>query len=568
MITVILQASNYKESFRNRNFQMIRGIPVISYIIRRIKRDPEIELVLAVSDRREDDIFTGIALAEGVRIYRGEYDNTLGRLCGAAEQTGTEHVIRTFANYPLLDMGQMKSLYREHVEGGYDYSYNEHQKGVLWGTGCEVFRTSFLSQLGKMELQDSQREAASFYIRQNKGENHILKKETCLKRPGYKVYLETQRDLAVIRELAENLGEEIDNEGIIGYLAKHRVLASYNMEEPAKEVGLEKLFLHPEKAGNLLGEREMDKLYPVSIEMTLTNQCNLNCIYCSDNDLRTRQGRKQKVELGVIEGLFADLARGGTKGVVLEGGGEPTLYPEFEKVVRCAKDNGLNLGLITNGTVHLKEGILSEFEWIRVSLDASTSEEYMELKGIDCFERVLANIAHYARHCRTVGVGYVVTNRNISQIETLVMRVREAGVSYIQLRPVVDSEELYPYDVDLSFLKFYQSHSFAVITDGMKENAEPGNSGLPCTAHSLTSVISGDGSVYLCGRLNIFDWFNPMGNINETSFKNIWLGEERKRQAAMVRDREFCQRNCPQCRITKFNELLDRLGNVNSKHFI
>lgn len=547
---------------------MIQGVPAISYIIRRLKQEKDTQVILAVSDMTEDDIYVEIAKAEGVALYRGAYDNLLGRLCGAAHESGAENFVRVNANYPLLDIDQMKFLYDEHIKNSYDYSYNEHRQGVLWGTGCEVFRTGFLEELNGRELQKSQREAIGFYIRQSGSGNKILKKQVCLKRPGYKVCLETKKDLAVIRELTDNLDGEIVNEKIIEYFSKHSVLGVYNMEEPAKEVGLEKFFLHPEKVKSLLIDKELDQLYPVSVEMTLTNRCNLNCVYCSDNDLRKRQGKQQSLDYEVIERLFSDLAEGGTKGVVLEGGGEPTLYPDFDRVVKYAKDKGLGIGLITNGTAALDAELIKQFEWIRVSLDASTSKEYMELKGVDCFEQVVNNIIHYAKYCETVGVGYVVTNKNISQIETLVMRIRESGASYIQLRPVVDSEELYPYDVDLSFLKFYQNHRFAVILDGMKENAKPGNGNLPCRAHSLTSIISGDGSVYLCGRLNIYRWLRPIGNINSQSFQDIWLGEERRNQAEMVQDKEFCKRNCPQCRITKFNELLDRLEHVGSKHFI
>ena len=568
MITVILQASNYKESFQNRSFQIIKGVPAISYIIRRLKREKDVQVVLAVSDMTEDDIYAEISKTEGVEIYRGAYDNLLERLCGAAHVCKVENFVRVYANYPLLDIEQMKLLYEEHIKGGYDYSYNEHQQGALWGTGSEVFRTGFLDELNGLELQKNQREAIGFYIRQSGNGEKILKKYVCQKRPGYKVCLETKKDLAVIRELSDNLGDEIVNDRIVEYFSKHGVLGIYNVEEPAKEVGLEKFFLHPEKVSSLIAEKDLDELYPVSVEMTLTNQCNLNCVYCSDNDLRKRQGKKQALCYEVVEELFSDLAKGGTKGIVLEGGGEPTLYPEFEWVVRFAKDKGLGVGLITNGTATLNPELVREFEWIRVSLDASTSKEYMELKGVDCFENVVNHISHYAKYCDTVGVGYVVTNNNISQIETLVMRIRESGAAYIQLRPVVDSEELYPYDVDLSFLKCYQNHRFAVILDGMKENAKPGNGGLPCKAHSLTSVISGDGSVYLCGRLNIYRWLRPIGNINDGGFRDIWQGDERKKQAEMVKDKEFCKRNCPQCRITKFNELLDRLGNVGSKHFI
>ena len=148
------------------------------------------------------------------------------------------------------------------------------------------------------------------------------------------------------------------------------------------------------------------------------------------------------------------------------------------------------------------------------------------------------------------------------------MRLREIGAAYVQLRPVVDCEELYPKGVDLSFLKFYQNSTFGVIVDGMKENAQPGNGGLSCMTNSITSIISGDGSVYLCGRLNIYDWLNPIGNINEQTFHEIWNGSERLKQLEMVHDGEFCKQNCPQCRVSKFNQLLERLENTKSKNFI
>ena len=567
MITVILQVSNYKESFQDRNFQLIQGIPVISYIVRRIKRVPDFDLIIATSDRMEDSIFEEVAKAEGVKIYRGAFDNVLSRLCGAANENGVNDFVRIFATYPLLDLEHLKSLFAEHIQGSYDYSYNEHLQGVIWGTGCEVFHVPFINQLNELELQESQRETISFFIRQNNHNYKILKKKICDRRPGYKVCLETKKDLRVIQELSERL-ETLNNEHLQEYLSKHKVLSMYNLEEPAKEVGMEKLFLHPRKVQELISEEVVDLLYPISVEMTLTNICNLKCVYCSDKDLCVRQGRDQEIPLDVIKRLFSDLSGGGTKGVVLEGGGEPILYSHFAEVVNCAKENDLAIGLITNGTVKLDSALLKEFEWIRVSLDASNASEYMELKGVDCFERVVTNIAHYAKYCKTVGIGYVVTNRNISQLESLVMRLRVLGASYIQLRPVVDCEELYPHDINLSYLKFYQSHSFGVIVDGMTENAASGNHRLPCRAHSVTSIISGDGSVYLCGRLNVHNWLKPIGNINQQSFKEIWLGTERREQIAMVNDAEFCLQNCPQCRISKFNELLERLSKVNSRHFI
>lgn len=567
MIPVIIQVSNINESLNKRNKQLISGEQQIVFLIKRLQKEFEENIIVATTNRPEDDDIETVAKILHVKIYRGKFNDVLSRLLGAAKLIQAENFVRIYGNYPLVDLEQAKDLAREHIEGTYDYSYNEHRNGVLWGTGCDVFHTEILEQLNQSLKDPYQREMVSFYLQQNKEHYSVYKKEVIKKRPGYRVGYETEKDLKVIQELVNNISE-ITNREILAYLNTHEIIATYNMETPPKEVGIEKLFLHENKVNDILQNGINAMSYPISVELTLTNRCNLQCVYCSDLELRERQGKESFLDYSILSRLFEDLSNGGTKGIVFEGGGEPTLHPDFSKLVRNAKENNLAVGLITNGTVRLDESDLKNFEWIRVSLDASNAEEYVELKGVDCFERVLSNIAHYAKYCDTVGVGYVVTNSNMSDIETLILRLRELNVSYIQLRPVVDASDLLPEEKDLKYLECYRSATFNVIVDGMKENMEGGNNQLSCVAHSLTSVISGDGSVFLCGRLNIYDWFHAIGNIRDQSFSEIWSGDERKRQLNMVGNASFCSKNCPQCRISKFNKLFQRLSQTKSVHFI
>lgn len=567
MIPAIIQISNINESLNHRNKQLINGEQQIVFLIKRLQKEFGENVIIATTNRPEDDDIEAITKILHVKIYRGKFNDVLSRLLGAASFFHADNFIRIYGNYPLVDLEQAKELAQEHVKGTYDYSYNEHRNGVLWGTGCDVFRTEILAQLNESLKDPYQREMVSFYLQQNKEHFHIYKKNVISKRPGYKLSYEKEKDLKLIRELINNT-KEVTNREIIAYLDTHEIISTYNVEMPPKEVGIEKLFLHENKVNDILKNGIHAMSYPISVELTLTNRCNLRCVYCSDLELRERQGNDAFLDYDVLSRLFEDLAKGGTKGVVFEGGGEPTLHPDFGKLVRRAKENNLAVGLITNGTVQLDESDLQKLEWIRVSLDASNAEEYTSLKGVDCFERVLSNIAHYAQYCNTVGVGYVVTNNNLSDIETLILRLRELNVSYIQLRPVVDAPDLLPDEKDLKYLECYRSAVFNVIVDGMKENMESGNGQLPCVANGLTSVISGDGSVFLCGRLNIYDWFNPIGNIKTQSFSEIWNGKERKRQLNMVGNASFCSKNCPQCRISKFNTLFQRLSQTKSVHFI
>ena len=567
MLPVIIQVSNKGESIEQRNFREIGGMPVLSFLIDRVKKEYGDQIILATTDCPEDDSLETVAAQSKVQLFRGSWKKCLSRLIGAMSLFPADSYIRIFANSPLVDLQQMKHMAEAHKKGNFEYSYDEHISGVMIGAGCDIFSREFAENLLETGLNPNQEETIGLYIRQNEDRFHI---QRFIPSNGGKYHnrisLASEKDLEVIRELVTNVAK-ITNESIGLYLSKHPVLAKYNLESPSKEVGLDKLFIHPEKVAALLSDN-MDNSYPISVELTLTNKCNLRCVYCSDQMLRERQGGGSELSKDVLFQLFDDLAAGGTQGITIEGGGEPTIYPAFDEVVEYAKNAGLAVGLITNGTQHLEENTLRKLEWIRVSLDATTAAEYTDLKGPDFFEKVLSNIEFYARYCETVGVGFVVTNKNISHIEELVIRLRELGASYIQLRPVVDNAELYPEGVDFSYLSVLQTSDFAVIMDGMQENAESGNHGLPCKANSVTNVISGDGSVYLCGRLNIYDWVRPIGNINAQSFREIWLGEERKRQWEKVRSEDFCLKFCPQCRVSKFNVSIDRMKRIKSKHFI
>lgn len=567
MLPVIIQVSSKSESIPDRCFRKIGQKSVIDFLIDRIKQEYSDDIVLAASDLPEDDIYEKVAKNHNIRFYRGSWQRCLTRIVGAARLCDCDNFIRVFANAPFVDIEQMKAMAAAHTEGRYDYSYDEHTSGLMIGGGCDIFNLEFVERLLADGLHTSQEETISTYIRQNEERFRILRYlPQNIKKYYYRYLLESEKDLEVINDIASNV-VTFTNNAIGEYLEKHPVLARYNLEAPAKEVGLDKFYMHPLKVEAVMSDG-IDNTYPISVELTLTNKCNLRCVYCSDQMLRERQGGGSELTKDTLFKLFEDLSEGGTQGVTIEGGGEPTIYPAFEEVVMHARKCGLAAGLITNGTQKLSENVLKNLEWIRVSLDATTADEYRELKGPDFFERVLNNISHYTQHCETVGVGFVVTRKNISHLEELVMRLKDLGVSYIQLRPVVDSPDLYPEGVDLSYLKYFQTDRFGVIIDGMTENAESGNHSLPCYANSVTSIISGDGSVYLCGRLNIYKWVKPMGNINEHSFHDIWFGSERKRQWEIVQSGNFCRVNCPQCRVSKLNVAVDRMKNIKSKHFI
>lgn len=565
-ITAVIQGSWKSQVIEYRSLvRLATGKTVMETIVDSIRRIDHVDrIVFATSTNPKEAPLIEEARRLGVEHFTGPETEVLTRLAQVA-RAYPDFLLKVDGNKPLFDPIEASKLIHDHIDGKYDYSFNGHYDGVVYGTDSEVFNSDVFSHVDFGRLMRDQNEAGTIHLRYLPSIN-ILEKKYSSPRHHYRVVFDTEKDLDVVNFLVSRV-PLICNETIIKALDESPVYAKHNQIESRREVGLNKIMLFPDKLKSI---REVvldrpDLAYPVSVELSLTMRCNFDCVWCSDKDLRAKQ--EDDVQLETIERLAKDLAANGTRGVVIEGGGEPTIVRYFDDAASIFKREGLGLGLITNGSAKLRPEIVSKFDWIRVSLDASTSEEMAKLKQYKNFDKVISNIIYYAQHCPTVGVGYVATNQNTSKMESLILRLRDTGVAYIQIRPVVDHPELAP-EYDFEYVKKYQTVTFSVITDGMAENAIRGNGGVGCRSHSLSTVITADGSVYLCGRLNIYDWVKPIGNINQQNFHEIWNGPERRRQSNEVLDAGFCLKHCPECRITKYNIEFDKLDKLKTTNFI
>ncbi|UQZ89430.1 hypothetical protein C4J81_09555 [Deltaproteobacteria bacterium Smac51] len=557
----------------DRALACVLGRPVLAHIVRRLKICAQLDsLILAVGDEEADRRIAEAGRELGLEVIAGYPHDVLRRLLMAARHQGAEHVVRVNGNFPLIDPWALDELAQGHLKKRADYSSNSHYQGVVYGLGAEIMSVNVLAELAEYGQPGDFYSGTRLFLRRP-GDFSLYLPPAARTAPDFKASVDFSGDEKVVEAIFEAFSEP-DNTQVIDFFSARPELA-VRSAGGAAEVGLQKVLLFPEKLAALKknGPESVDDSYPISVELSLTNRCNQNCLWCSDKNLRDRSPDRMDPEL--LENLFADLALGGTRGITIEGGGEPTLADFFEEAVLSARAHGLAVGLITNGLDLFPPGrdpaIYKNFEWIRVSLDTADRRQYLRLKGVDGFDQSLANIGRLAELAPevTLGVGYVLTNQNDEpdHLQHLVLTLRSLDVNYLQIRPVVDHPELVSR-LPLDFLKKFETPDFSVNLSALAENQPSGNQCLPCLAHSLSTVIGADGAVWLCGRLNTEEEARPIGNLTESSFRDIWLGPERAAQVAQAASPRFCQLNCPQCRMTKYNQLLADIDRLKTRNFI
>lgn len=211
-----------------------------------------------------------------------------------------------------------------------------------------------------------------------------------------------------------------------------------------------------------------DSAVPVSINLDLTTACNYACDHCVDMDILNTGIRYDHDRL---KDSLAHLAKRGLRSVIVIGGGEPTMYPRFEEMVVFMKEQGLKLGLVTNGGQMGKVLKVAEYfdkdDWIRLSLDSGSDEVFQAMhkpKRPISLDEICEGIPPIRDKNPAVPVGFSFIivwkdceanneeiHENIQEIEMAAERARKYRYSYISYKPfLIRSERNNAEIVDLA----------------------------------------------------------------------------------------------------------------------
>ncbi len=353
-----------------------------------------------------------------------------------------------------------------------------------------------------------------------------------------------------------------------------------------------KLIYHPERvAAWRASVDDWDKaksVYPVYVEISPVGACNHRCTFCAVDYIgyQTRM-----LDLEMLDARLSEMGRLGVRSVMYAGEGEPLLHKQISEITEITYAAGIDVAFTTNGvamTPAFRERALPKTTWIKVSLNAGTAATYSKVhrtKERD-FDRVIDNLREAVRvrdgqnlKC-TIGAQSLLLPENTHEMEALAELCRDdIGLDYLVIKPYSQHKfsDTHEYEgVDYSDLlrleerlnKLSNEHFNVVFrAHTMRKHMEPESTRYNrCNATPyFWAYVMADGAVYGCSAYLLDSRFE-YGNLNESSFQEIWEGEKRHQNWEYVRsklDIRECRKNC---RMDEINRYLFKLEKNNVSH--
>lgn len=179
---------------------------------------------------------------------------------------------------------------------------------------------------------------------------------------------------------------------------------------------------------------------PWFLELAITGKCNFSCSYCNrfsgDLDVQAFSGWLDSV--GKVRHIQVT-------------GGEPTVHPDFQKIIALCRSHCEVLGLSTNASFGVDNYLDLPVDMYSISLD-DLDHEVLRARGYRDPGLVELTIKELSRS-RYVNVGLVIDDLNVGRVEQIVDHILDLGAQDIKLSVSSRAMAVMP-----KFSKSYEGH--------------------------------------------------------------------------------------------------------------
>ena len=314
---------------------------------------------------------------------------------------------------------------------------------------------------------------------------------------------------------------------------------------------------------------------PRSVDLSITNRCNLKCKYCFHFTSEGDTGEDLPTEEWL--NFFKELKDCAVMDVCLSGG-EPFIRKDLEELIKGIVKNRMRFNLLSNGTCITSEiasfiSSTKRCNHIQISIDGSIAETHESFRGKGTFKKALEGIKNLQTHRIPVTVRVTIHRHNVGELEEIAKLLLEDiglpsfstnSASYMGLcRQYAEEVMLSPEDRILAIEKLlsltekYQGRISAQagpLAEGrnwleMEKARKEGKENIPgrgfltsCGGVFSKIAVRADGTIVPCSQMPHIE----LGRINKDNLKDIWhkhpeLKRLRERRKVSLSEFEFCR---------------------------
>lgn len=314
---------------------------------------------------------------------------------------------------------------------------------------------------------------------------------------------------------------------------------------------------------------------PRSVELAITNKCNLRCTYCShftsagdvNHDLPTDEWLQ----------FFEELNRCAVMNLTLEGG-EPFCRKDLRELIKGIVQNRMRFNFLSNGTLISDEmatflASTGRCDSVQVSIDGSVPSTHDAFRGEGNFFRAIQGIKTLQKHNVPVSVRVTIHRQNVKDLEGVAeLLLEEIGLpgfstnsasfmglcrQYAEQIQLTAEERSLAIETLLELNKKYngclsaaagplaEGQHWLMMEKARREGQEriPGRGYLTGCGGPLNKIdVRADGVIVPCIQMSHIE----LGRINRGSLQEVWknhpeLKRLRERRNIPLSDFEFCQ---------------------------
>lgn len=235
-LAIIVTARSGSERLPNKAGAQICGQPLLYWILQRALGITS-QVILATTTLAEDDHLVEIGCDSEVPVYRGSVDDVVGRMEGARRKyaPNADYVLRGLGDCPFL-AGNLVERAVQVMEKVQAEAFRWHLAPYCWPVyGAREFPYA-REAWERICAQSNEREHVDAYYMQNIQNFQVAWHEPPVLvyfRP-YRLEVDWPEDLALVRQVGEEIGMLASVPEIIGFLDQHQEIASLNRNRVEK----------------------------------------------------------------------------------------------------------------------------------------------------------------------------------------------------------------------------------------------------------------------------------------------------------------------------------------------